>query len=36
MPMSAWKANHQTPATPEQLARMDASVALNKKLRGEG
>lgn len=36
MPMSEWKANHQTPATPEQLARMDASVALNKKLRGEG
>lgn len=35
MPLSEWKANHQTPATPEQLARMDASVALNKKLRGE-
>lgn len=35
MPMSAWKANHQTPATPEQLARMDESVALNRKLRGE-
>jgi hypothetical protein len=35
MPMSEWKANHQAPATPEQLARMDASVALNKKLRGE-
>lgn len=33
MPMSEWKANHQTAATPEQLARMDASVALNKKLR---
>ncbi|WP_454758507.1 DUF1244 domain-containing protein [Caulobacter segnis] len=36
MPMAEWKANHQTPATPEQLARMDESVALNKKLRGEG
>jgi hypothetical protein len=36
MPQAEWKANHQTPATPEQLARMEASVALNKQLRGEG
>ena len=35
MPQAEWKAKHQTPATPEQLARMDASVALNKQLRGE-
>lgn len=34
MPQSEWKARHQAPATPEQLARMDASVALNKQLRG--
>lgn len=34
MPQSAWKEKHQTPATPEQLARMDESVALNAKLRG--
>ncbi|NGM51061.1 DUF1244 domain-containing protein [Caulobacter sp. 602-2] len=35
MPQSEWKAKHQAPASPEQLARMDASVALNKKLRGQ-
>ncbi|USQ97912.1 DUF1244 domain-containing protein [Caulobacter sp. RL271] len=35
MPQAEWKAKHQTPATPEQLARMEASVALNKTLRGE-
>ncbi len=35
MPQSEWKARHQAPATPEQLARMEASVALNKQLRGE-
>lgn len=35
MPQSEWKANHQPPATPEQLARMNASVALNVKLRAE-
>ena len=29
MPASEWKAKHQTEATPEQLARMDASVARN-------
>jgi hypothetical protein len=35
MPAAEWKAKHQTPATPEQLARMEASLALNAKLRGE-
>jgi hypothetical protein len=30
MPYPEWKARHQTEATPEQLARMDASVARNK------
>lgn len=35
MPQSEWKARHQAPATPDQLARMEASVALNKTLRGE-
>ncbi|HEU4967635.1 DUF1244 domain-containing protein [Sphingomonas sp.] len=29
---SEWKAAHQQPATPEQLARMDASVARNRAL----
>jgi hypothetical protein len=33
MPQSDWKALHQPPATPEQLARMAASVALNAELR---
>ncbi|MET0294166.1 MAG: DUF1244 domain-containing protein [Phenylobacterium sp.] len=33
MPQSEWKARHQAEATPEQLARMDASVALNQRLR---
>ena len=33
MPQSDWKALHQSPATPEQLARMAASVALNTELR---
>ncbi|PVM89813.1 DUF1244 domain-containing protein [Caulobacter endophyticus] len=33
MPQSEWKAKHQAPASPEQLARMETSVALNKKLR---
>ena len=36
MPQAEWKAKHQAPATPEQLARMEASVALNKRLRGKG
>jgi hypothetical protein len=35
MPQSEWKARHQAEATPEQLARMDASVALNERLRAE-
>ncbi|WP_230279737.1 DUF1244 domain-containing protein [Croceicoccus sp. Ery15] len=30
MPMEEWKANHQTPATQEQLDRMESSLALNK------
>jgi hypothetical protein len=35
MPQSEWKARHQGPATPEQLARMETSVALNERLRAE-
>jgi hypothetical protein len=35
MPQSDWKARHQPPATPEQLTRMDASVALNAQLRAQ-
>ena len=30
MPYSEWKANHQGEATPEQLARMQESVAKNR------
>ena len=30
MTYDEWKSRHQTTATPEQLARMDASVAKNK------
>ena len=30
MPQDEWKATRQTPATPEQLAAMEASVAKNK------
>lgn len=30
MPYSEWKANHQQEATPEQLRRMDESVARNR------
>ncbi|MFA9200314.1 MAG: DUF1244 domain-containing protein [Cypionkella sp.] len=29
MPAAVWKARHQTEATPEQLARMEASLKLN-------
>ena len=29
MPSAEWKATRQTPATPEQLARMEASIAKN-------
>jgi hypothetical protein len=35
MPQSEWKARHQGPATPDQIARMDASVALTARLRAE-
>jgi len=35
MTQSEWKARHQAEATPEQLARMDESVALNARLRAE-
>jgi uncharacterized protein len=35
MPQSEWKALHQTEATPEQLAKMDQSLALNERLRAE-
>ena len=35
MPQSDWKARHQTEATPDQLARMEASVGLNARLRAE-
>jgi hypothetical protein len=35
MPQAEWKARHQSEATAEQLARMDASVALNARLRAE-
>ncbi len=34
MPMSEWKATRQSEATPEQLARMDASLLLNKDVGG--
>lgn len=30
MPMEQWKASHQTEATAEQIARMEASVARNQ------
>jgi hypothetical protein len=30
MSQGEWKATHQTEATPEQIARMDASVAKNR------
>jgi hypothetical protein len=32
MPYAEWKAKHQGAATPEQLARMEASVARNREL----
>lgn len=35
MPQSEWKAKHQGEASPEQLAKMDASVALNKRRQAE-
>ena len=30
MPMAEWKANYQGEATPEQIARMEASLARNQ------
>jgi uncharacterized protein len=30
MPMEEWKTKHQNEATPEQIARMEASVARNQ------
>jgi len=30
MPFAEWKARHQTEATPEQLTRMQESVAKNR------
>ena len=30
MPKAEWKANHQGEATPEQIARMEASLARNQ------
>jgi len=30
MPMDEWKTRHQGDATPEQMARMEASLALNE------
>lgn len=30
MPMAEWKAQHQSEATPGQLARLEASMALNE------
>lgn len=35
MAPSEWKAHHQTQATAAQIARMDASVALNRRLQDE-
>ena len=34
MPAGEWKATRQTEATPEQLARMDASLAKNREAGG--
>ena len=31
MPYGEWKANHQAPATPEQLERMEQSLKLNRR-----
>lgn len=35
MTSADWKRLHQTPATPEQLARMEESLALNARLRAD-
>ena len=34
MPAGEWKATRQTEATPEQLARMEASLAKNREVGG--
>lgn len=34
MPMAEWKATRQAEATPDQLARMDASLARNREVAG--
>ena len=34
MPQEEWKATRQQPATPEQIARMEASLALNSRPAG--
>lgn len=36
MPQAEWKATRQTEATPEQIARMEASVARNHPSTGSG
>ncbi|MCW1382060.1 DUF1244 domain-containing protein [Novosphingobium sp. KCTC 2891] len=35
MPAGEWKAKFQTDATPEQLARMDASLKINEERRAQ-
>lgn len=35
IPAAEWKDRYQTEATPEQLARMDASLRKNAEVRGE-
>lgn len=35
MPAAEWKATRQSEATPEQLARMDASLAKNREMAGD-
>jgi uncharacterized protein len=35
MPSAEFKAKYQKPATDEQMARMDASLVINKQVRGE-
>lgn len=35
MPQTEWKARHQGEATPEQIGRMNDSVAVNARLRAE-
>ncbi len=36
MPMDEWKAKYQSPATPEQMLRMEASLAMNEKVKTAG